>query len=94
MRYCNRVTYRRQREFLQRQFLQDGKRTFADVLSPACIDEAMSTIGVCWNDRIYTPLMTLWVFLSQVLNADHSCRGAVARLVAHRVSRGLPACSS
>ncbi len=25
-------------------------------------------------DRIYTPLVTLWVFLSQVLSADHSCR--------------------
>jgi len=94
MRYCNRVTYRRQREFLRRQFLQDGKLPLAGVLSPACIDEAMTTIGACWNDRIYTPLVTLWVFLGQVLSVDHSCRGAVARLVAHRVSRGLPACSS
>ncbi|MCO6047001.1 IS4 family transposase [Aeoliella sp. ICT_H6.2] len=94
MRYSNRVTYRRQREFLRRQFLQDGKRTFADVLSPACIDEAMSTIGACWNDRTYTPLVTLWVFLGQVLSVDHSCRSAVARLVAHRVSRGLTPCSS
>ena len=38
----------------------------------------------CWKDRIFTPLVTLWVFLSQVLSADHSCRAAVARLIAHR----------
>ena len=38
--------------------------------------------------------MTLWVFLGQVLGADHSCRAAVARLIAHRVSQGLKPCSS
>jgi hypothetical protein len=36
----------------------------------------------------------LWVFLSQVLSADHSCRAAVARLIAHRLSRGQRACCS
>ena len=54
----------------------------------------METIKVCWNDRIFTPLVTLWVFLGQVLSADHSCRAAVARLIAHRVSQGLNPCSS
>ena len=38
--------------------------------------------------------MTLRVFLGQVLNADQSCRAAVARLIADRVSRGLEPCSS
>ena len=37
--------------------------------------------------------MTVAVFLSQVSSDDHSCRGAVARLLAWRVARGLPACS-
>ena len=46
------------------------------------------------NDRIYTPLVTLWVFLGQVLSVDHSCRAAVMRLIAHRVSHGKGACSS
>src|SRR4029453_14232594 len=40
------------------------------------------------------PLVTLWVFLSQVLSQDHSCRAAVARLIAHRVLRGQGPCSS
>ncbi|MEZ6069289.1 MAG: IS4 family transposase [Pirellulales bacterium] len=94
MSYSNRASYRRQREFLRHQFLQDGKLPFADVLSRQCIDEGLKTIGECWNNRVYTPLMTLWVFLGQVLSVDHSCRGAVARLVAHRVSCGLAPCSS
>ena len=45
-------------------------------------------------DRIYSPLVTLWVFLGQVLSADHSCRAAVARLIAHRLSRGQSPCSA
>ena len=94
MRYSNQARYWRQREFLRRQFLQDGKRPFANVLSRECIDEALGTIGACWNDRIYTPVVTLWVFVIQVLSVDHSCRSAVARLVAHRVSCGLTPCSS
>ena len=39
-------------------------------------------------------MVTLWVFLGQVLSADHSCRSAVARLIANRVANGLSRCSS
>lgn len=44
-------------------------------------------------DRVFTPLVTLALFLGQVLSDDHSCRGAVARLLAWRAARGLPPCS-
>jgi hypothetical protein len=84
---------RQQVSFLRRQFLQEGDLPFTDVLSEATIAPALNAIEACWNDRIYTPLVTLWVFLSQVISADHSCRAAVARLIAHRLSRGLAACS-
>ena len=47
-----------------------------------------------WLDRIFSPLVTLWVFLGQVLSADHSCRAAVARLIAHRLARGQEPCSA
>ena len=47
-----------------------------------------------FRDRIYTPLVTLWVFVSQVLDPDPSCRQAVSRLLAHRLQRGLPPCST
>jgi hypothetical protein len=63
-------------------------------LTSETLTEAMAEIKAPWNDRIFTPLVTLWVFLGQVLSADHSCRAAVARLIAHRVSQGLPPCSS
>ena len=64
------------------------------MLSEGTITQALKALDVVWLDRIYSPLVTLWVFLSQVLSQDHSCRAAVARLIAHRVSRGQRPCSA
>jgi hypothetical protein len=80
--------------FLRRRFLQDGDLPFASALTEATIVPALESIDAPWKDRVFSPLVTLWVFLSQVLNGDHSCRAAVARLIAHRVSAGEPACSA
>jgi hypothetical protein len=63
------------------------------VLSAKTLSQALATIESGWVDRIYTPLTTLRVFLGQVLSADHSCRAAVARLIAHRVVNGQRRCS-
>ena len=94
MRHCTRGRFRQQFKFLRRQFLQDGGLPFAELLSDKTAEQALTATGLVWNDRIYTPLVTLWVFLGQVLSSDHSCRGAVARLIAHRVSQGQRPCSS
>lgn len=79
---------------LQCQFLQNGDLPFTDVLSADVLAEALVAAGVVWKDRVYTPLVTLWIFLGQAMNADHSCRAAVARFVALRVSQGQRECSS
>lgn len=94
MQYSNPGRFRQQVTFLRRQFLQDGGLPFTDVLSEDLVARALEAIGGYWMDRIYPPLVTLWVFLGQVLSADHSCRKAVARLVVHRISRGQSACSA
>jgi len=80
--------------FLRRQFLQDGELPFTDVLSDEVVGQALAALNTVWLDRIYSPLVTLWVFLGQVLSQDHSCRAAVARLIVHRVSRGERPCSA
>ena len=82
MRDCNQGRFRQQISFLRRQFLQDNELPFSDVLSQKIVEQALTAVGVVWNDGIYTPLVTLWVFLGQVLSADHSCRAAVSRLIA------------
>jgi len=89
----NQGWFRQQVSFLRRQFLQDGELPFTDVLTEEAIAQALATV-TGWLDRIFSPLVTLWVFLGQVLSADHSCRAAVARLIAHRLSRGQRACSA
>jgi hypothetical protein len=94
MRYSSQGRFRGQVDFLRRQFLQEGGLPFTDVLTERSIAQALTAIGTRWLDRIYSPLITLWVFLGQVLSADHSCRAAVARLIAHRLSRGQSPCSA
>lgn len=94
MRHSNQGRFRRQVRFLRRQFLQDGDLPFCNILSEQTVAQALTAIETCWLDRIYSPLVTLWVFLGQVLSQDHSCRAAVARLIAHRISRGERPCSA
>ena len=94
MSFSIRGRFREQVRFLRRQFLQDGELPFTDALSESAVAQALKALDVVWLDRIYSPLVTLWVFLGQVLSQDHSCRAAVARLIAHRVSRGQRPCSA
>src|SRR5215217_1449684 len=92
MRRSHSRSFRTQANTLRRQFLQDGGLPFTDILTDTVIADALATVGK-WLDRIFSPLVTLWVFLGQVLSADHSCRAAVARLIAHRLARGQSPCS-
>jgi len=88
MPYSNHGRFRQQVRFLRRQFLQDGDLPFRNVLSDEIVKQALTTINVFWMDRVYSPLITLWVFLEQVLSADSCCRAAVARLIAYRLPPG------
>ena len=73
MRDCSQGRFREQLSFLRRQFLQEGDLPFSNVLSEEIVKQALLEADFVWNVRIYTPLVTLWVFLSQVTRADHSC---------------------
>src|SRR5437660_10147803 len=89
----NRGAFRNQLNFLRRQFLQDGDLPFTNVLTEEVIAQALAAI-TGWLDRVFSPLVTLGVFLGQVLSADHSCRAAVARLITHRLAQGQRPCSA
>ena len=65
---------------------------FHDLLEPDTVAKVVDANHVTFRDRIFSPLATLWTFLSQVLSPDHSCREAVARLIAFRVARGQQPC--
>jgi hypothetical protein len=93
MQYSHQGSFRAQVCFLRRQFLQDAELPFSNVLSEESVAQALTAISG-WLDRIFSPVVTLWVFLGQVLSADHSCRAAVARLLVHRLARGQSPCSA
>jgi hypothetical protein len=78
---------------LLRGFLQDDSGPFGSVLTVKDIVDLISQEWAETCDRIFTPVVTLWTFLSQIHSDDPSCRAAVARLNATRVAQGLVPCS-
>jgi hypothetical protein len=92
MPHCNRRRRTRQIEVLRAQFGQSDGLPFADVLSAERVERALGEEGANWREMTFTPLLTLWAFLSQVISADGSCRAAVARVLAWLISRDERPC--
>ena len=74
-------------------FLQKPGLAFADVLPEERIQQAFDEENVAFaqeDDDVYTPPVTLWAFLSQVLFKDEqrSCAAAVGRVVVLLVALG------
>jgi hypothetical protein len=65
MQLARQGRFRQQVSCLRRRFLQEGRLPFSEVLSTQCLAQVLHTIDFRWNDRIFTPLVTLWVFLGQ-----------------------------
>ena len=80
-------------ESLCARFTRDEGLPFADVLTEASILDVLNEHGVTYRDRVFSPVTTIWGFLSQVLSDDHSCRDAVSRIIAHRAANGIRVCS-
>jgi putative transposase len=81
-----------------RSFLQHRGLPFAEALPEETIQQAVDEAGVSFGQGdgdIYTPALTLWAFLSQVLFKDEqrSCLAAVARVIVLLVSLGQRPCA-
>jgi putative transposase len=81
-----------------RSFLQHQGLPFAEALSEETIQQAFDDEGVAFGQGegdVYTPALTLWAFLSQVLFKDEqrSCVAAVARVIVLLVSLGRRPCA-
>ena len=68
------------------QARRHGKLYFASLLTEDHIHHAFGRARWFWQGWIYTPAVTIWVFLAQCLSPDHSCRDAVAQLIAWLVA--------
>jgi Transposase DDE domain len=75
------------------RFARNEGLPFADILTEASIREVLNEHSIQYRDRVFSPVTTIWGFLSQVLSEDHSCRDAVSRIIAHRAANGITMCS-
>ncbi|MCH8242760.1 MAG: IS4 family transposase, partial [Planctomycetes bacterium] len=75
------------------RFARNEGLPFADILTEASIRDVLNEQGVKYRDRVFSPVTTIWGFLSQVLSEDHSCRDAVSRIIAQRAANGKTVCS-
>lgn len=66
----------------RQQMVGDQDLCFTRLLPKERIEAALDRHQVRYRERLYTPLVTIWTFLYQVLACDQSCRAAVARLLA------------
>ena len=67
---------------------------FEGLLDQKVVTDAIESEGVRWRDCVYTPIITLWTFVYQILDPDHSCQAAVSRLFAYLTSVGGRRCST
>jgi putative transposase len=88
-------------ELVRRSFLQQPGLPFADALSEKKLEQALIDEDISFGDEqpgevIYTPAVTLWAFLSQMLftGAQRSCVAAVARVSVLWASLGQKVCDS
>jgi Transposase DDE domain len=75
------------------RFARSTGLPFVNVLTEANILDVLNDHGIKYRDRVFNPVTTIWGFLSQVLSDDHSCRDAVARVIAHQAASGARVCS-
>jgi Transposase DDE domain len=78
----------------RRRLAKSSQFPITNLLSAADVDKALAAEGYSFRERIFSPVITIWIFLGQVLDADHSCRQGLLRFVAWLSAHGRKPCSS
>lgn len=76
------------------RLLAAGMLPLSELLPASYVERVLAEEQVRQRDCLYSPLVTLWTFLSQALCTDHSCRQAVARLRAFLTADGQRPCAA
>ena len=69
-------------KILKQKFTQSLGLPFRDLLPESTIFEALEAERIKYRQRLFDPFVTLWAFLSQVLDTDKTCHNAVSRVIA------------
>lgn len=83
-RYKNTNKFRE----IEENFVNQEGLPFKKLLSEEEIRERLEKENIKYRSRVFSPVITLWAFLSQVLDKDHSCRKATSRVLAFFASLG------
>ncbi len=72
----------KQAEILKQKFQNSLALPFEQVLTEEVIQQILDQEEVSYRQTIYTPVVTLWAWMSQVLDPDKSLSNAVSRVIA------------
>ncbi len=62
---------------------------FRELLPCSVTEQAIDELKIKYRRRLFDPFVTLWVFLSQVLDDDKSCYKAVSSVIAYLVEESI-----
>ena len=81
--------HKKQFKKVQKRFQETRKLVFSSALKEEEIQEVLSQNHVKYKRNIFTPMITLWAFLSKVLNIEESYRKVAAKVKAFLFSQGI-----
>ncbi len=61
---------------------------FQKLLPETFLADAIDEEKIKYRHRIFSPIVTIWAFLSQVLDTDKSCHNAVSRIISWLAGAG------
>jgi hypothetical protein len=80
-------------QLLRQQFAQSGCDPITQALGSGEIELILAQEVGAFRERVYPPMVTLHLFIDQVLCMDHACQDAVGRRLSQRVADAQKPCS-
>jgi len=68
---------------LRQKFSQSVGLPIRDALPADAIEAVVRSKGLTYRRCLFDPVVTIWAFLSQILDSDRSCRKALSRVWAY-----------
>ena len=81
-------------EILKQKYQNSLGLPFAQVLPETEIEQLLQEQGIKYRQVLYTPIVVVWTWISQVIDEDHSLSNAVKRVVTWMVAAGAEAPSN
>lgn len=72
-------------KILKEKFSTSLGLPFEEILPESTIVQVINELNIKYRRRLFDPIVTVWAFLSQVLDVDKSCHNAVSRVITYLV---------